>query len=219
MEDNCGPAIIAVFHHIIRLERRFVGVWILVTINAAIYMSAFFSRAHEHMLEEQQRIKIMVSQIQPHFLFNTLSTIQALCRIDPDKASEITGKFGTYLRRNIDSLETADLVPALTIQPMVENAIRHGVRIRENGVISVRTARRLRYHEIIIEDNGIGFEKKKITDDKGSHIGISNVSERIERMCGGTVDINSTVEEGTTVLIRIPFDAAVRDKSIMTYES
>ncbi|MBE6017920.1 MAG: hypothetical protein E7233_10025 [Lachnospiraceae bacterium] len=220
-----------------------------------IWLHLQFVREHEQMLEEQQRVKIMVSQIQPHFLYNTLSTIQALCRIDAEKASEITGKFGTYLRRNIDSLETEDLVPvetelehtrvyaeiemvrfpnihieydikdtdfklpSLTIQPMVENAIRHGVRIREKGVITVSTARRLRYHEIIIADNGIGFTKKQAADDKGSHIGISNVTERIERMCGGTIEIDTHVGEGTTVIIHIPFDAEERHKSIMKSEN
>lgn len=219
-----------------------------------IWLHLQFVREHEQMLEEQQRIRIMVSQIQPHFLYNTLSTIQALCRIDPEKASEITGKFGTYLRRNIDSLESSELVPlseelehtkvyaeiemvrfpnirieydiqdedfvlpALTIQPMVENAIRHGVRIREEGLIAVRTRKRLRYHEIVIEDNGKGFEKSAVMDTDRSHIGISNVAERIERMCGGSLEIESIVDEGTTVTIRIPFDAEERHKSIMKIE-
>ena len=67
--------------------------------------------AHEQALEAEQRIQIMMTQIQPHFLFNTLSTIQALCRIDPEKAFETTEKFGTYLRMNIDSLSQASLIP------------------------------------------------------------------------------------------------------------
>ena len=219
-----------------------------------IWLHLQFVREHEQMLEEQQRVKIMVSQIQPHFLYNTLSTIQALCVIDPDKASEITGKFGRYLRRNIDSLETTELVdldvelehtrvyseiemvrfpnihmeydiqdrdfklPALTIQPMVENAIRHGVRIRDNGVIRVKTIKRNRYHEIVIEDNGKGFNIEKAYAKDGSHIGINNVRERIERMCGGSLEIDSVVGEGTVVYITIPYDAEERHKSIMKIE-
>ena len=70
-----------------------------------------FVREHEEDLKAQQRIKIMMSQIQPHFMYNTLSTIQALCLSDPQKASETTGKFGTFLRQNIDSLSQTELIP------------------------------------------------------------------------------------------------------------
>lgn len=111
----------------------------------------------------------MMSQIQPHFLFNTLSTIQALAETDAEKASKVIEEFAMYLRQNIDSLnqeslisvkkeiehtriysdiervrfpslkidyeiEDVDyLIPPLTIQPLVENAIRHGVRGKKNG--------------------------------------------------------------------------------------
>ena len=53
----------------------------------------------------------MISQIQPHFMFNTLSTIQALCSIDPKMAADTIEKFGTFLRQNIDSLNYTDLIP------------------------------------------------------------------------------------------------------------
>ena len=66
---------------------------------------------HEDALKAEQRIRIMISQIQPHFLYNTLATIQSLCLTDPQKASEITGKFGSYLRNNIDSLEQSGVIP------------------------------------------------------------------------------------------------------------
>ena len=205
-----------------------------------IWLHLQFVRAHEDALLAEQRIQIMMTQIQPHFLYNTLSTIQALCRIDPEKAFEVVGRFGTYLRQNIDSLHQPDLiplkkelehtkiyaeiemvrfpniqlqydiqdddfkVPALTIQPLVENAIRHGVRIREKGVVIVRTERANTYHEIVITDNGKGFDVKDIKRADKEHIGIQNVSERMERMCGGRVTVESRIGEGTTVTIRIP---------------
>ncbi len=205
-----------------------------------IWFHLQFVREHEQALMAEQRIQIMMSQIQPHFLYNTLSTIQALCRVDPEKAFYTTEKFGTYLRQNIDSLDQPNLIsigrelehtkiyaeiemirfpkihveydirdedfllPALTVQPLVENAIRHGVRIRENGHVLVTTQNNNGFHEIIICDNGKGFDTQSESNPNETHIGIKNVRERIEKMCGGTVTIESRLNEGTTVTIRLP---------------
>ena len=205
-----------------------------------IWLHLQFVREHENSLMAEQRIQIMMTQIQPHFLYNTLTTIQALCLSNPKKASDITGRFGIYLRQNLDSLRSPELipvkkelehtrvyveieeirfpyihveydtadtefqVPALTIQPIVENAIRHGVRIREEGRVLVSTRRLAGWHEIVIRDNGQGFDPKTAERADESHIGIANVRERIEKMCGGTLTVNSIVGEGTTVTIRIP---------------
>ena len=206
-----------------------------------IWLHLKFVHDHEKALEAESRIRIMMSQIQPHFLYNTLSSIQALCRIDPEKAFDVTEKFGTYLRNNIDSLDQPELipfvkelehtrvyseiemirfpnvrvnydvpdtdfsVPALTVQPLVENAIRHGVRIREEGVVTVSSRTTDRFHEIVIADNGKGFDTTLLKTADGSHIGVRNVQERIEKMCGGTLTVESAVGKGTTVTICIPF--------------
>lgn len=204
-----------------------------------IWLHLQFVREHEDALRAEQRIQIMISQIQPHFLYNTLSTIQAMCATEPEKAPRIVEQFSRYLRQNMDSLNNANLIsvekeiehtriyaeiemamfpnirvdfevidaefklPTLTIQPLVENAIRHGVRIRETGVVIVTTRRAQAGHEIIIQDNGKGFDVSKARAD-GGHIGIANVRERLEKLCGGTLDIESTVGEGTRAIIRIP---------------
>ncbi|MBQ9384685.1 MAG: histidine kinase, partial [Ruminiclostridium sp.] len=138
-----------------------------------IWLHLQFVREHENDLKAEQRIRIMMSQMSPHFLFNTLAAIQSLCRTDPVLAGETVQKFGVYLRQNIDTLRSdmlipfekeleytkvyADIemlqypnvrleydirdkdfsIPSLTVQPMVENAISHGVRIREKGIVSV----------------------------------------------------------------------------------
>lgn len=68
-------------------------------------------RLHEKDLMAQQRVKIIVSQIQPHFLYNTITTFRALCKRDPEKAAEVAEKFGQYLRQNLDSLESEGLIP------------------------------------------------------------------------------------------------------------
>ena len=75
-----------------------------------IWLHLRFVSEHESDLKAEQRIKIMMSQIQPHFLFNKLTTIQSLCTSDPELAADTVQKFGVYLRRNIDSLNTDMLI-------------------------------------------------------------------------------------------------------------
>ena len=76
-----------------------------------IWLHLQFVREHEKALIAEQQIQIMMTQMQPHFLYNTLSTIQALCRIDPEKASDTTEKFGIYLQQNLDSINQPELIP------------------------------------------------------------------------------------------------------------
>ena len=87
---------------------------------------------------------------------------------------------------------------------MVENAIRHGVRGCEKGIVRVVTRLKDGYHEIIIQDNGCGFDPEKIKEVEAPHIGIRNVRERLQSMCGGTLTIDSIIGEGTTVTLAIP---------------
>ncbi len=206
-----------------------------------IWLHLQFVREHEKDMKAQQRIQIMMSQIQPHFMYNTLATIQALCLSDPQKAFDTTALFSTYLRDNIDSLSKPDLIPvhkelqhtkiytdiemtrfpnlkveyavedggfflpALTIQPIVENAIRHGSLLREEALVKVTISDVKGCHKITITDNGVGFDTEKVNLTYGDHIGIRNVRERIEKMCGGSLDIKSVIGEGTTVTLSIPF--------------
>ena len=216
----------------------------IATVNSClfyyIWLHLEFVHDHEKALMAEQRIKIMMSQIQPHFLYNTLSSIQALCLADPEKAFDVTEKLGTYLRQNIDSLDQPQLIPfekelehtrvyseiemirfpsihieydtrdtdfsipALTVQPLVENAIRHGIRGVENGIVCVSSKKAGDFYEIMISDNGRGFDVQAAENASGTHIGLHNVKERIEEMCGGTLTIESITGVGTTITIRIP---------------
>ena len=99
------------------------------------------------------------------------------------------------------------MIPPLTIQPMVENAIRHGVRGKKNGWVSVSTYKDGDYHVISICDNGIGFDVDKMIEDtrNGDHIGVRNVRDRIIDMTGGTFTLESVIGEGTSITMRIPY--------------
>ncbi len=205
-----------------------------------IWLHLQFVREHEQALMAEQRIQIMMSQIQPHFLYNTLATIKALCRRDPETAAEITGKFGGYLRQNLESLGQSEPIPfsrelehaqiyadiemvrfdgirveydvaddsfslpPLTLQPLVENAIRHGVRGMEDGLVRVETRRVGDWHELTVSDNGAGFDPASLDGLDPSHIGMRNVRERLEKLCGGTMEIDSAPGAGTRITVRIP---------------
>ena len=205
-----------------------------------IWLHLQFVRAHEKDLAAEQRIQIMMSQIQPHFLYNTLATIRSLCLRSPETAAQTIDKFSRYLRQNLDTLDQNGLIPfskelehvkiyteiemlmfpyihiqydveddgfmlpTLTVQPLVENAIRHGVRAREVGKINITVRKNETGHIITIADNGLGFDPAIIDTAEGKHIGIRNVRERLEKQCEGWLKIESQPGEGTTVTLFIP---------------
>ncbi|MBQ7832220.1 MAG: histidine kinase [Lachnospiraceae bacterium] len=190
----------------------------------------------------EANIKIMLSQIQPHFLYNTLAIIRGLCSEDADKAKEAINDFSVFLRANMDSL-TNELpipfeqellhvksylnliqqmygagvkieydiqaiqfrLPALSLQPLVENAVHKGLRKKAGGGrIQIKTEEYEQYSQIIIADDGVGFNTEIL--EKEGHIWINNVKERLAAMCGGILFIESEIGEGTKVYIRIPKD-------------
>lgn len=205
---------------------------------------------HEVALRKQekelveQNINIMLSQIQPHFLYNSLGVIYQLCETDPAKAKTCVRKFSDFLRGNMDSLKarepipfekelnhvmnflyleqqrfgdqlrvvyqigTSDFfIPPLTLQPLVENAVQHGILHKKTGgTITIRTEETDECAVVTIVDDGIGMERSKQMPSLGdhAHIGISNVRSRLEEMVHGTLEIKSS-DRGTAVTIRIPW--------------
>lgn len=192
---------------------------------------------------EQLKVDLMLSQIQPHFLFNVLYVIQEICLIDSEKASTAIGDFSRYLRHNMDSisintpipfmeelahvkhyvflqrlrfgdslqieydLQCTDFsMPTLTLQPLVENAIRYGVRKSEDGkgTVTIRTREYPDYYKIHVIDDGPGFVVNTLPDDGMSHLGIKNVNDRLRRVCGGELIIDSRLGKGTDAVIIIP---------------
>lgn len=188
----------------------------------------------------ESRVSTMMSQIRPHFIYNTLGSIEQLCELDPQKAGELVHNFAKYLRGNFGELDnpkpilmsqemehvrhyvyienvrfpdmtvtfemgTEDFsLPALTIQPLVENAIKHGLmKLEKGGTIRVVSYETETHYCISVEDDGVGFDTNQLLDEK-KHIGIRNIRDRLQVMVGGTLDIESTPGVGTTVRIRIP---------------
>jgi len=190
----------------------------------------------------RNRMAIMLSQIRPHFLYNALGTIGALCLDDPKQARCAVDHFTKYLRSNMESLEKNACIPfkeelvhvknylyieqlrfgenlhieydihienfscpALMLQTIVENAIKHGVRKRKGkGTVWIRTMDYEKGYCVIVEDDGVGFDKTQVQNDGMTHIGLKNTKRRLEAMCNGKIAVESELGKGTKVTILIP---------------
>lgn len=220
------------------------------TVAEAVYLIYRIKRSIESekraVLLELELIEsqtaVMLSQIQPHFLYNTLTAICGLCDENPQEAKRVTADFADYLRHNLDSLgkstpvpfagelehikvyldiekrrfegdlrivydiEALDfMLPSLSVQPLVENAVKHGVGKAQNGgTVTITTKEYDDCYEVIVSDDGVGFNPDEEPDDGRPHVGIKNVEKRLWSMCGLTLDIKSEPGAGTTVVIRLP---------------
>lgn len=203
---------------------------------------------HELALKRQEnelsdmRIDMMLSQIQPHFMFNVLTGIRKLCETQPSRAAESIGTFSKFLRTNMETLtdkhpipfekelahtkaylqleqmrfrEKLQIVydiesiyfaiPPLTLQPIAENAVRHGLMKKENGgTLTIRSHENETAYVITVTDDGVGFSQEPGKAEKNAHIGLANVKSRLAALCGGSVQIQSEIDKGTTVTILIP---------------
>ena len=198
--------------------------------------------AQELALSES-RSALVLSQIQPHFLYNALTAIYRLCDTKPEAAKTAVSEFSQYLRGNLDSIRKTGLIPfsdelhhtriylsleklryedelevcydiqatgfclpPLTIEPLVENAVNHGIRnLPAGGCVSITAAELPACFEIRVADNGVGFDPSAISRDGDcAHVGISAVRSRLRILCGGTLDIRSAPGQGTTAIIHIP---------------
>ncbi len=200
---------------------------------------------------ERANNSIMLSQIQPHFMYNALNTIKSLIKRDPPKAEQAVIDFSMYLRGNMDSLTKIDpipfseeldhikhycnieqlrfqdkldvfyeigpedfYVPTLSVQPIVENAIKHGVTKRpEGGSVTISTDEDENYYYIIVEDDGVGFDVDaalNMEDENRSHVGIKNIRERFRAVMSADIVLESVVGKGSRVTVKLPKDRNVK---------
>ncbi len=101
---------------------------------------------------------------------------------------------------NLDIKATDFNLPYLSIQPFVENSLKYGIANIKNGFVNIRSLENENYYLIYIEDNGVGFDKDKIK----TGIGIKTSVERLNAMVKAEVNINSVINKGTVVEVKIP---------------
>jgi LytS/YehU family sensor histidine kinase len=194
-------------------------------------------------LVTQAELDALRARVSPHFLFNTLTTIAALTRTDPNRAHDLVVDFAEYFRDSlarhaefvtldeelehveqyltfeharfgerlrvgfdIDPRARVALVPVLSVQPLVENAIGHGLA-PNGGAGTVRVTAHLEADgiEIVISDDGVGFIPGKVKP-QGLGIGMDNVNQRLTKLFGpeSALRVTSAPGLGTTVAFRVP---------------
>lgn len=210
-----------------------------------LYSNLYVRRENEliqrkHELTQSQ-LNAMRLQINPHFIFNTLGSIDSLCVEDSAQAQSLLRLFSKHLRNNYIGMADEPLIPfknelehlqnylsieqvrfphlkveydirvqnfyipSLSVQPLAENAIQHGIckRRKSEGTLTISSWETEEAYMIAISDDGVGFSGQT-TDDGKSHIGIANVQKRLELLCGGSLEVNSTPNIGTRCLIKLP---------------
>lgn len=186
------------------------GVALMNTAVALATLVVFMNIQASHRAELAERERelaeargdIMLSQIQPHFLYNTLAAIRELCLTDPGEAARAVTGFSRFLRENMASLTSKEpipferelrhvqtyadlerrrfgdrltveydiratdfLCPPLVVQPLVENAVRHGVMKRvEGGTVRVETREGRDAYTIAVVDDGVGFDEGALAE-------------------------------------------------------
>ena len=195
------------------------------------------------------KVSLLMEQIHPHFIYNSLQQIALLCDEDPAKVKNAIFSFSGYLRKNFEALTNEGMIPfsqelehvdtyialaeilpsrnfvvekdlevedfylpALVVQPLVENAILYGIGMSTEGDrIVLSTRREGGYIVIKVSDDGHGVQTQLPTQKKRKSVGTQNVKTRLKILCQGELSINKT-PEGTDAVIRIPEMLAVAQK-------
>lgn len=230
----------------IRLTLLLYAGSMLISSGIKMYRTAKENQRLSRMLQES-KTDLMISQIQPHFIYNALNSIRTLIRIEPEQAYDMVYDFSKYLRAHIDSLSnereiifyrelehiesyiniekvrfgerlkvvydiqtTSFYLPALSVQPLVENAIKHGIcKKPEGGTVWIRSyddKENEGGYVVEVEDDGVGFDVKKweASGDKKKSAGIRNITFRVQAISNAHLSIESEINKGTKAIIKFP---------------
>ena len=199
-------------------------------------------------LANQSQVRFLQSQMKPHFLYNTLSTIALHCKMIGDETtyqmvhalSKLmqgrifrSGEIEIQLGEELELIEAylylqnmrfpdkihynircgdglADvLIPRLSIQPLVENAVVHGLENKkEPGTVWIEISVCEDTLQVEVRDDGVGFSSDQQEDQKHTHMGLKNIQQMIQNMYGREygIRISSIQGKGTTAMLRLPVE-------------
>ena len=239
-----------IFWHSVLAFRATAGTLIYFMIILVYYLFLSASRlaekaARQAQLETQVRegeLKMLRSQINPHFLFNSLNSVSSLTVTNPLKAREMIVKLSDFMRYSLSSrneqpvtlgnemeslrlyLEIEKvrfgsrlkieedispdcmpaLMPGMLLQPLYENAVKHGVYESTEEVTIKTTAVKEDNKVVIAVKNNVDTDS--VVTKKGAGIGLKNVSSRLELFFGDEADMSvNRSEESFTVTVRFPY--------------
>ena len=224
-----------------------------VPIVLVAHAVAYYRRFRERQLRASQleaqlakaRLQALKSQLQPHFLFNTLHSISALMLTDVPSADKMMSRLSDLLRMSFEDIgtqvttlsrelefvsvyleierirfedrlkiildvapDTLDAeVPHLLLQPLVENALRHGIsRLSSGGEIRIAASHDERTLHLLVRDNGPGLGNGDAPPSKAG-LGLKATQERLETLFGNAqaFEVRSPPEGGAEAFVRIPF--------------
>ena len=216
---------------------------LLMIAASKLYQKQLFKHTQELLELEKTTSKMqtamLASQIKPHFLYNTLTTIQEMCYTEPEQAADLIVYFSRYLRNNIDFMDYTDLIPftrelehienyiyienarfkdalkfekhinvqdfsipPLSIQPLIENAVKYGIRKNaDTGTIYLETEKTQLDICIRVTNSGPGFDPTQIKERHS----LENIKTRISSLLHGNLKIDSSPASSQTVMeIHIP---------------
>lgn len=224
-----------------------VGLFIyVVCLTSSSYASAYLKLAEKRRLEKalsENKTRLLMNQIRPHFLYNALGAIRMTIKTDPEKAYDLTYDLTKFMRANIDAYTASELIPfsselelikayvriekarfgnklnvqydidtdsffalPLSVQPIIENAIKHGIYSRDSGgTVRLSVLKENGCVVVKITDDGVGFDPE-VVDGKEGSVGLSNVRYRFEQILGAKMLIESAPDAGTRVSVTIPSD-------------
>ena len=242
---SCFVAVIRRRKQLSKLQFILILVYLLAPVSVmllAMELMLLVDQGKRYIKQKEeiadQKVRLAVLQMRPHFIYNTMTSIYCLIEQDAPKAQQVTLDFTNYLRKNFTAIAkegtipfTEELehtraylaveqirfkgklfvefdmpytnfrLPPLTLQPIVENAVKHGVDPDLDPLtIHIQTREVKNGVEITVADTGPGFGAK---DNDEPHIALANIRERLEMMCNGELTISEREGGGTVIRIII----------------
>jgi sensor histidine kinase YesM len=208
-----------------------------------------FNEEKLRRLATRSRLDALISQINPHFLFNALNTVGVLIDENPDEARRLTVKLANIFRQTLQASErevvslqeelrfiqdyleiekarfgerlqveeSVDVsnaaIPCFTLQPLIENAVKHGAAPKI-GTTTIRiVVRQVNGHlSIQVADDGMGMTQESLKHMLERGYGLKNLIDRlnIHYAAGFTWNVESEFEKGTTVSLELPYQPSVQ---------